>query len=314
MIQALLVGTGLLAAVAAGLIYLAPEAATRAVLNFERRRSGLVRKEITLPDGSRYVYLEGGQGETLMLLHGFGADKDNFTRVARFLTPHYKVIIPDHIGFGESSHPQEADYSPPAQVERLRAFAGALDAGILHLGGSSMGGQIALTYAGQYPGEIASLWLLGPAGSWSAPGNEVFDIVEKTESGYNPLLARNEEEFAQVFAFTMNDPPFVPRPILDVMAQARIKNYELEKRIFQQISDYAVEGLIAGLRTPCLIVFGEMDRAIPLSTAGILHELLPDSQVIMMHGIGHLPMIERPRQSAMDYLEFRSGISSNSLS
>jgi pimeloyl-ACP methyl ester carboxylesterase len=235
--------------------------------------------------------------------------KDNFTRVARFLTPRYKVIIPDHIGFGESSHPQEADYSPPAQMERLRAFAGALNAGILHLGGSSMGGQIALTYAGQYPDEIASLWLLGPAGAWSAPCNEVFDIVEKT--GYNPLLARNEEEFAQVFAFTMNDPPFVPRPILDVMAQARIKNYELEKRIFQQISNYSVEGHIAGLRIPSLIVFGDMDSAIPPSTAGILHKLLPDSQVIMMQGIGHLPMIERPRQSAMDYLEFRSGISSD---
>lgn len=314
MIQALLVVMGLLAAVAAGLIYLAPEAATRGVLNFERRRSGLVRKEISIPDGARYVYLEGGQGETLMLLHGFGADKDNFTRVARFLTSHYRVIIPDHIGFGESYHPQEADYSPPAQVERLRAFAEALNAGILHLGGSSMGGQIALTYAGQYPDEIASLWLLGPAGAWSAPGNEVFDIVEKTESGYNPLLARNEKEFAQVFAFTMNDPPFVPRPILDVMAQARIKNYELEKRIFQQISDYAVEGIIAGLRTPCLIVFGDMDRAIPPSTAGILHELLPNSRIIMMRGIGHLPMIERPRTSAVDYLEFRSGISSDRLS
>jgi hypothetical protein len=74
MLQALLIGMGLLAAGAVSLIYLAPEAVTLAVLNFERRRSGLVRKEITLPDGLRYVYLEGGQGETLMLLHGFGAD------------------------------------------------------------------------------------------------------------------------------------------------------------------------------------------------------------------------------------------------
>ena len=296
-----------------GLLSIFWETVTRAVLNFERRLAGLVRKELTLFDGSRYVYLEGGHGETLMLLHGFGADKDNFTRVVRFLTPHYRIIIPDHIGFGESSHPQDADYTPPTQVERLRAFAQALNAGILHLGGSSMGGQIALTYAGQYPDEIASLWLLGPAGVWSAPCNEVFDIVNKTRSGYNPLLARNEEEFAQVFAFTMNDPPFVPRPILNVMAQVRIKNYELEKRIFQQISDYDVEEHIAGLRIPSLIVFGDMDRAIPPSTAWILHELLADSRIVMMHGIGHLPMIERPRQCAMDYLEFRSSISSDRL-
>ena len=53
------------------------------------------------------------------LLHGFGADKDHFARVAHWLTPHYRVIVPDLIGFGESSHPFDADYSPAAQAERL---------------------------------------------------------------------------------------------------------------------------------------------------------------------------------------------------
>ena len=80
-----------------GFIYLAPETAVSAALNAERYRSGLVRKEIVLPDGLHYVYLEGGQGEPLLLLHGFGVNKDNFVRVARYLTPHYRVIIPDHI-------------------------------------------------------------------------------------------------------------------------------------------------------------------------------------------------------------------------
>ena len=47
----------------------------------ERSRAGLVRKEIALPDGTHIVYLEGGSGAPLVLVHGFGADKDNFTRV-----------------------------------------------------------------------------------------------------------------------------------------------------------------------------------------------------------------------------------------
>ena len=152
---------------AAGLIsavYLAPEAATRFFIDMERSRSGLVKKEIDLPGGLHYVYLEGGHGEPLLLLHGFGANKDNFVRVARFLTPHYRVIIPDHIGFGESAHPQLADYAPPAQAERLHAFAQALGIKRLHLGGNSMGGQIALTYAAAYRQEVASLWVLDPAG------------------------------------------------------------------------------------------------------------------------------------------------------
>src|SRR5207237_6935059 len=105
----------LVAIVAVGFVYLAPETVTHLAVTGERHRSGLVRKTIDLPGGLNCVYLEGGQGEPLLLLHGFGADKDNFTRVARFLTPHYRVIVPDTIGFGESARPQEADYSPIAQ-------------------------------------------------------------------------------------------------------------------------------------------------------------------------------------------------------
>ena len=100
-----------LAALAAGayFIFAMPERAVRAALDYERRVAGLERREIDLPDGIKYVYLEGGKGEALLLLHGFGANKDNFTRVAKYLTPHYRVIVPDHIGFGESAHPAQAD-------------------------------------------------------------------------------------------------------------------------------------------------------------------------------------------------------------
>jgi hypothetical protein len=130
---------------AAGFVYLEPEKATRSFFNQQRHSAGLVRKEVELPGGLRCVYLEGGRGEPLMLIHGFGADKDTFVRVARHLTPHYHLIVPDVPGFGESAHPPAADYAPPAQVERLRALAKALGVGRLHLGGNSMGGQIAMT-------------------------------------------------------------------------------------------------------------------------------------------------------------------------
>jgi pimeloyl-ACP methyl ester carboxylesterase len=289
-----------------GFVYVAPEKATRFLINADRHRSGLFRKEIDVPGGLHYVYLEGGKGEPLMLLHGFGANKDNFIKVARFLTPHYRVIVPDHIGFGESSHPQEADYSPPAQAERLRAFAHALGIERLHLGGSSMGGQIAMTYAARYPTEVASLWLLDPAGVWSAPPSELFKIL--AEKGHNPLMAKSEAEFAQVIKFTMNNPPFIPRFIMNVMAQERIKNYALEERIFKQIGADSVEKRVKGLAIPTLIVWGEKDRVFNVATAEVLHKLMPRSQVIIMPNVGHLGMIERPRQSAEDYLRFHASL------
>jgi len=303
-----LVAIILIGVAAVGLVYLAPEIATRLAVDAGRWRAGLVRKEIELPGGLRYVYLEGGRGrsEPLMLLHGFGADKDNFVRVAGFLTSRYRVIVPDHIGFAESAHPLDADYASPAQAKRLHALAQALDIKRLHLGGSSMGGQIALTYAALYPNEVASLWLLAPAGIWSAAPSEARSTFAKT--GRNPLMARNEEEFAQLFAFVMSDPPFIPRPMLNVMARERIRNFSLEARIFKQVSEDSVEARVRGLATPALIVWGDRDRALDVGSAGVLHKLLPRSEVIIMGGIGHLPMLERPKQTAEDYLQFRTSL------
>ncbi|HSY26495.1 MAG TPA: alpha/beta hydrolase, partial [Burkholderiaceae bacterium] len=260
-----------------GFIYLAPVQATRLALDAERYHGGLTRKEITLSDGLHYVYLEGGQGEPLMLLHGFGADKDHFARVAHWLTPHYRVIVPDLIGFGESSHPFDADYGPVAQAERMHNLAQALGVKTLDLGGSSMGGQIAMTYATLYPNETHSLWLLDPAGIWSAPRSELARLV--LEQGLNPLIAKNEDEFAGTFSFVMSDPPFIPRPILNVMAQGQINNVALLEKIFKQIATYSVEAGVAGLNTPTLIVWGDQDRAINFATGEILHKLMPHSRL-----------------------------------
>ncbi len=287
-------------------LYLAPEKATNLIHSTGHRISGLERKEIKLPGGLRYVYLEGGTGEPLMLLHGFGADKENFTLIARYLTPRYRVIIPDHIGFGESAHPADADYNTSAQARRLKTLASALGVSSLHLGGSSMGGHIAMAYASIFPKEVKSLWLLDPGGVWSAPESEMRKIIRKT--GKNPLMARSEDEFAEIFKFVMSDPPPIPRPMLNVMARERNKNFVLEQRIFKQITTDSIEKRITGSTVPALIVWGDRDRVINPATAEILHGLMPNSKVIMMPGIGHMPMLEATKQCADDYLKFRSSL------
>lgn len=298
---------GALALVAAGVslyFYFSPELLVRRALDYERGLAGLARKELELPGGLRYVYLEGGMGEPLMLMHGFGANKDNFVRVAKYLTPRYRVVIPDHIGFGESAKPAQADYAPRAQAERLRALAQALGMPRLHLGGNSMGGHIALTYAALFPNEVASLWLLAPAGVWSAPPSEVRKRI--AESGRNPMIVNNEEEFAELVAVVTAAPLPIPRRFLDVLAQERIRNHNLEQRIFKQLAEDPVEQRVRGLATPALIVWGAQDRVLHSGGAGILQQLLARSDAILMPGVGHLPMLEQPEKCAFDYLKFRS--------
>lgn len=288
-------------------VHLAPLTAIRLITYLTRAHADLTRKEIHLPDGYHYVYLEGGKGDPLMLIHGFGAMKDDFTNAAAYLTAHYRVIIPDLIGFGESSHPQDADYTPSAQAARLHMLAGALGIKRLHLGGNSMGGQIALLYAASWPDEVASLWLLDPAGIWSAPPSEYFNRIKET--GQNLLLINQKGALDPLIHFVMNKPPFIPRPILRLIEEEKIRNYGLETKIFKQFMDAgSVEDRISGLSTPALIVWGEKDRVLNAASAEILHKLMPHSQVILMPDIGHVPMLEAPRQSAEDYLRFRNAV------
>lgn len=297
----LVIMMGLLLGVLA-LVYLLPEKVVAWAIDAERSRAGLVRKEIVLADGMRFVYLEGGQGEPLLLVHGFGANKDAFSRVAEFLTPHFHLIIPDLLGFGESDRPQAADYAPVEQAARLRALAEALGLKQLHLGGSSMGGHIALSYAARYPAEVQSLWLLDAGGIRSVPDASSSNV---------PVSVRSGEDLKKVMEFNMSEPPFIPAPMLKVLAQERIRNHDLEQRILPQVMADSVEARIADLRMPTLIVWGEQDRTLGIATADKLHTLLKNSQLIVMPGIGHLPMLERPQQTAEDYLGYRAALDSS---
>lgn len=272
----------------------------------ERSRAHLVRKELTLPDGTRMAYLDGGTGAPLVLVHGFGADKDNFTRVARYLTPHYRVIAPDLVGFGESAHRGDVDYHYAAQAERLHAFTQALGLSRFDLGGNSMGGGISMSLAAQHPQEVASLWLIDCAGIAEAPPGELARIV--TTTGANPLLITKESDYRTFIKFVMSDPPWIPGSVMDELARERMANQDLERAVFAQIATDSVSAAIKGLPTPTLIVWGDEDRALSVGTVPVLKALLPNAQAIVMPHVGHAPMIERPQETAEDYLRFRAAL------
>lgn len=290
-------------------IAFAPKQLGDALISAKRSIGGLETRSITLENGLRYVYTENSndQAETLVLLHGFGADKDNFTEVAPYLKNHFHLVIPDHIGFGESSNPADIHYGPQEQALRLRELlVSEMGLSQFHMGGNSMGGLIALAYAEMFPDDITSLWLLNPAGLWSSEKSEMTKIIEQT--GKNPLTATTKEEFRAVFDFTMSQPPFVPGFVLDEKAKVRIDNYELEQKIFKEFKAFDLESAIQGLTTPSLVVWGEEDRVLHPSGADILKKLMPQTQVISMPGIGHLPMLEAPKTVAKDFRDFASSL------
>lgn len=286
--------------------YFAPYTAARLGLSLEQQRSGLHEARAAIP-GFEMPYLEGGQGEPLLLIHGFGADKNNFTRVARLLTPHYRVLIPDLPGFGGASKPDTATYTIAEQVERLRLFAQGLGVKRVHLGGSSMGGFIACAWAAKYPDEVASLWLLAPAGTAAAFDSELRRRYQET--GELLLVAKTPAEHARVRDFVMSDPPLLPYSVKQVLAERAAADYPLHLRIFQALNqEPPLESYVMRLDTPALIVWGTEDRALNPKGADALKAIMPNAAAILMPGIGHLPMIEAVQQSAGDYLAFRHNL------
>ncbi|NUG11841.1 alpha/beta hydrolase, partial [Acinetobacter seifertii] len=136
------------------------------ILQQERSWAGLQSKKLKVGDIT-WSYSEGGSSTkpTLLLIHGLGGSRDNWNRVAHYLTTNYHVIIPDLPGSGETIVAQDFDYSVPNLAEKLRRFVEAENLkGPIHIAGHSLGGSIALLYAGQYPFETKSLFLVDSGG------------------------------------------------------------------------------------------------------------------------------------------------------
>jgi pimeloyl-ACP methyl ester carboxylesterase len=291
------------------IVYLAlPETAFRILVAAERGIAGLERRSIEI-DGVGIAYLEGGQDENLLLLHGFGANKDNWTRVGKYLTPHFHVIAPDLPGFGESTADPKGDYSMDAQVRRIHAFVRKLDIKRFHLGGNSMGGYIAALYASRYPADVASLWLLAPGGVMAAEPSDMQRMLE--EGRGTPLVVKNPEDFERLMGFVFVKPPFIPGVVKEHLAREAVEHSASNERIFKHLhSDFSsapLEGLLQHSATPTLVLWGSGDRVLDVSGADILESMLTHGRVVVMDNVGHIPMIEKPQETANIYLTF-SGV------
>ena len=119
--------------------FLAPLVWARLLLGAGRFRAGLRRAWVDV-DGCRWHFLQGGSGPVLVALHGFGADGDNWLRVAPALTRHFRVIAPDLPGFGQSKQIREIDFDIGSQARRLHTFLKAIGVTPHVMAGNSMGG------------------------------------------------------------------------------------------------------------------------------------------------------------------------------
>lgn len=300
----LILGVALLLAFAAGTLYCWPGALVAGITFVERQQAGLSPRQVQVDDLTIHYY-EGGpaNAETLLMIHGFGANRDNWLRFAHFFTDRYHVIALDLPGFGESSRP-DIRYDVLSQAERVRAFAQALKVERPHLIGNSMGGHIAALYAARHPAEVASLALLDNSGIDSPQKSELIQRLERGEP--NPLVARSAEEFDALLKFVFVTPPPLPDALKRYFAERSVANREHYDRVFAQLRSHYVplEPELPKIEAPTLVLWGDKDRALDVSSIQVMEPLLKRPSVVVMKDCGHAPMIERPEETARHYQAF----------
>ena len=283
--------------------YSLPQYFKTPLLQLNRATAGLSAHTLTSA-GHTLHYLDGGSGETLVLLHGIFAEKDHWVDFARPLTPHYRVLAPDLPGFGESTRLPDMNYSYAEQVEFLKGFMDRLGLQRVHLGGSSMGGTIAALFAIRYPERVASVALIGaPHGLRTPTPSEMDPMVDK---GQSPLVVTRPDAFEPMLDFIFAQRPFLPYPILHAAKADALRNAQSNQRIWnaQRQDRYLLDAHIGEVKQPMLVLWGEKDRLFNVSGAASLQQRLPQVQLKLLPDVGHLPMMETPKLSASLYAQF----------
>jgi pimeloyl-ACP methyl ester carboxylesterase len=272
------------------------------LIGLERYQAGFRRKTVQVDD-HRVAYSEGGKGEPVILVHGFGASSDNWNRMAGRLTKKYRVIAPDLPGWGQSTRTDSASYAYPQQVERLHEFLGALGLKRFHLIGHSMGGFISSAYAARYPEEVITLALLAPHGVTEPQPSE---LALSVAAGDNWLVARNVPEFERLLDKVFAKRPYVPKPVLKVFAAYAIRGSAKSTRIFaeMQTNDPPLETRLPLIKAPTLIMWGDQDRVLHVSGSEVFRQGIKGSELLVLPGIGHMPLIESARECATAWIKF----------
>jgi pimeloyl-ACP methyl ester carboxylesterase len=287
--------------VGAGLVYfVAPQLLVRA----DAARMAMqahVDKQTVVAGDTTWSYYEGGQGPTIVLLHGFAANKETWLEMAKGLTDHFHVVIPDLPGWGESSRNDNGDYGIPTQAARLEDFAKATGLQHFLLVGQSMGGAIAGVYAADHPERVAALGLMSSLGLTFKDN----DFVRDVKAGKNPFIYSDREQLEALLARIFIKPPHLPGRIEDALINRNEKDRAFIERTFAELKQpeqaYALDPVIGKLQMPVLGIWCHDDKIIDVSALDTLRDGLKSSPSIgatVMNGCNHMPMLEKPEETA----------------
>lgn len=230
----------------------------------------------------KYKYIEEGEGDVLILLHGLFGALSNWKDVTDHFSKKYKVVIP----LMPIYEMNILKLSVEGLADFIYEFIQHKNYKEVNLLGNSLGGHVALVYMKKYPEGVKTLLLTGSSGlyenamggNYPKKGDKEF-IRKKVEiTFYDPKTA-TDELVDEVFEI-VNDRMKVLRIL--TMAKSAIR-HNMRKDIPQ-------------IKIPVCLIWGKNDIITPPNVGEEFHALLPDSELHLLDNCGHAPMMELPKE------------------
>lgn len=255
--------------------------------------------------GGRLHYVDEGTGPAVVLVHGTPTWGFEWRHVIRALSPSARVVVPDHLGFGLSDRPADADYRPEAHAERFAAF---MDATIgnepVSLVVHDFGGPIALPWAIRHPERVRRLTVVN-SWMWPFDDDEVMRRRASMVSGrVGRLLYRHANASLRIvmpsaYADRRALTPDIHRQYLSVFPDADSRErvlFTLAQSLLGSSAFYAAwwARRAALEQIPMSVVWGMRDSAFGPAVLQRWIEAFPHARITRIEDAGHWPHEERP--------------------
>ncbi|MDF1690967.1 MAG: alpha/beta fold hydrolase [Zhongshania sp.] len=255
-----------------------------------------LKTEYSQVDGHQLHYWVGGllSGPVVVLLHGFGSNKENWAFLTGKLAKNYRLLVPDLPGFGQSDFVPSADYHLAAQADRVAAWLKGLGIECAHFVGSSMGGAIAAQVAARHPSLVEKLCLMNAVG---APGKHLTQLESGLAAGVNYLAPTRAKDAWQLFAIVLHPQRRLLGLLFSllmggVMSQRKIPNDFLFCKLVDSFADTYRQ--LPSISAPTLVLWGGSDQVLDASCAEVFCERIAGAKAMVLPAVGHLPMLEVP--------------------
>jgi len=232
-------------------------------------------------DGQKLHYIEGGNGDPVVLVHGLGgaAQVDWAELIPHLVRDGHHVYAMDLFGFGESAKPQDRSYSITEQAKLVEAFLDAKHLDRVALAGDSMGGWIAATVALDQPQRIGRLILFDSAGLFFHLSFDPTLFTPQTTGQVDGLMAI-------LMPHTPVIPDFVKQ---DLIRKVKQDGWVVARALASMETGADVlDQRFPSLKMPLLIVWGKQDVLTPLSLGEAMHHAAPQSVLEIYDGCGHI--------------------------